>query len=198
MYLSEMQRQQAEEIFAGSREDFLASLQMVMTIAPARPEELQRAEELTLRTHQLNTTGYTYALEELEFFRTSPRHRLLLAGLEDIYGNYGTIGLALLACQEQRWTIKLLLMSCRVLNRGVGTVLLHFIMRQAREHQVQLYGEFVPNERNRMMYLTYKFAGFRELASLDMPVILKCDLNHIQAFPEYIEIRTSRDFPERT
>jgi FkbH-like protein len=198
MYLSEMRRQQAEEAFTGSKEAFLASLRMVMTIAPASAQDLQRAEELTLRTHQLNTTGYTYTLEELDCFRTSPRHQLLLASLEDIYGSYGTIGLALLECQEQSWTIKLLLMSCRVLNRGVGTVLLHFIMRQAREHQVQLYAEFVPNGRNRMMYLTYKFAGFREVASLDMPVILKCDLDHIQTFPEYLELRTSHELPEWT
>ena len=28
--------------------------------------DLERAEELTVRTHQLNTTGYTYSFEELD------------------------------------------------------------------------------------------------------------------------------------
>lgn len=189
MYLSEIRRKQAEETFAGSREDFLASLHMVMTIAPTRAEDLRRAEELTLRTHQLNTTGYTYSLEELAFFRTSPHHRLLLASLEDIYGSYGTIGLALLECQENIWIIKLLLMSCRVINRGVGTILLHYIMHLAREYQVQLCAEFVSNERNRMMYITYKFAGFREESTLGPVKVLKCDLAHIQPPPDYVQVR---------
>src|SRR5579864_1392804 len=94
MYLSDMVRVQAEREFVGASEEFLASLQMVFTIAPAREADLQRAEELTVRTHQLNTTGRTYSYAELNEFRQSPQHKLLIAGLEDKYGSYGKIGLA--------------------------------------------------------------------------------------------------------
>ena len=49
-------------------------------------EDLKRAEELTLRTHQLNTTGYTYSYERADELRHSPDHLLLIAGLDDVFG----------------------------------------------------------------------------------------------------------------
>jgi FkbH-like protein len=71
-----------------------------------------------VRTNQLNTTGYTYSYAELEALRRSPGHLLLVAGLEDRFGGYGKIGLALVEKGAEFWTLKLLLMSCRVMSRG--------------------------------------------------------------------------------
>lgn len=45
-----------EEAFLGLRVDYLRTLGMVLTIAPAAEADLDRAAELTVRTHQLNTT----------------------------------------------------------------------------------------------------------------------------------------------
>ncbi|MFM2058202.1 MAG: hypothetical protein RLY71_2587 [Pseudomonadota bacterium] len=192
MYLSDLQRNAVEETFTGPKNEFLATLGMVLTITPAREEDLQRAEELTMRTHQLNTTGDTYAYEELDRLRQSDRHRLLIAGLEDKYGTYGKIGLVLIECGEQVWTIKLLLMSCRVMSRGIGGVLISHIRRAAREQGVRLQAEFVANDRNRMMYMTYKFNGFQEAgpAGEGGRVLLDNDLGRIPEFPHYLVIRT--------
>ncbi|CAK8716904.1 N-acetyltransferase domain-containing protein [Candidatus Electronema halotolerans] len=191
MYLSDQRREAVEEEFVGPKEEFLATLNMVLTIAPAQEEDLKRAEELTVRTHQLNTTGDAYSYEELDRFRQSEDHILLIAGLEDKYGTYGKIGLVLIECREQVWTIKLLLMSCRVMSRGVGSVLINHIRKAAQEKGVRLLAEFVSNERNRMMYMTYKFAHFKEKgkAADGKRVILENDLSQMQHFPAYMTIR---------
>jgi FkbH-like protein len=188
MYLSDIARGEAEDEFPGPREEFLATLNMQLSIGPAQEDDLRRVQELTVRTHQLNTTGYTYSYDQLDHFRKSGQHRLLIAGLKDKYGDYGKIGLALIDCTETVWTVKLLLMSCRVVSRGVGTVLLNYLMRQAREQGVTLRAEFVPNHLNRMMYVAYKFAGFREVERQSALVTLECDLARIQPFPDYIKI----------
>lgn len=192
MYLSDLQRTTLEDSFVGPKHEFLATLNMVLTIAPAREEDLKRAEELTMRTHQLNTTGDTYSYEELDHLRQSDRHLLLIAGLDDKYGTYGKIGLVLIECGEQAWTIQLLLMSCRVMSRGVGSILINYIRHAAREKGVQLLAEFVANDRNRMMYMTYKFASFREKAQTGdgKRVVLENDLSQIQEFPNYMVIKT--------
>ena len=65
MYRADIERKKAEEEFVGPQEEFLASLKMKLILAPAKEADLQRAEELTVRTHQLNTTGYTYSYDEL-------------------------------------------------------------------------------------------------------------------------------------
>ena len=188
MYLSSAAREAAEKSFVGPQEAFLASLAMVLRIFPAQAADLQRAEELTLRTNQLNATGYTYSYAELDHFRQSPQHRLLMASLDDKYGTYGHIGLALLACREEIWTIKLLLMSCRVMSRGVGSVLLSYLMQSAQAAGVRLQAEFVPTDRNRMMNITYRFAGFEEVAQVGELQLFEHNLQAIQAFPTYMQV----------
>ena len=188
MYLTDIKRREIEESFTGSQHDFLASLKMELTIAFAQEEDLKRAQELTLRTHQLNTTGYTYSYDELCKFLDSPRHRLLITELEDKYGTYGKIGLILVECEKEEWNIKLLLMSCRVMSRGVGTVMLIHLMHMAKQANVRLLAEFIPNDRNRMMYITYKFLNFVEIEVRANTIILENDLTRLRDFPSYMKI----------
>ena len=173
MYQGDIVRAQAEAEFTGSNEEFLAKLQMVFTIKMAEESDLKRAEELTVRTHQLNTTGYTYSYDELDRFRQSADHLLLVASLDDKFGTYGTIGLALVEKGQAAWLVKLLLMSCRVMSRGVGTIMMSYIMSKARQANVPLRAHFIPNGRNRMMYVTYKFGGFKEVEKDGDLVILE-------------------------
>jgi FkbH-like protein len=189
LYLSDIERNTIEKDFVGSNEEFLATLNMNFTIASAQEEDLRRAEELTVRTHQLNTTGYTYSYEELNAFRHSKTHKLFISGLEDKYGTYGKIGLTLIECQEDTWIVKLLLMSCRVMSRGVGSVMMNYLMNQAKAANVRLLAEFVPNDRNRMMYVAYKFGGFKELEKRDNLIIFEADLTRIQASPSYVTLQ---------
>ncbi|MCB0167230.1 MAG: HAD-IIIC family phosphatase [Anaerolineae bacterium] len=189
MVLRDRDRQKAEDEFVGPQEEFLASLGMILTILPAQEEDLRRAEELTLRTNQLNTSGYTYSYDALKHFCQSDQYQLLIAGLEDKYGTYGKIGLALVEFGPQIWVIKLLLMSCRVMSRGVGGIMINHIRQQAKRKGVRLQAEFVPNERNRMMYMTYKFAHFKEIEKTDTCLILENDLQQMISFPPYVKIK---------
>lgn len=189
MYLSDICRNKSEEEFVGPQEQFLASLNMVFTVSNAKEADLQRVEELTVRTHQLNTTGYTYSYEEIDEFRKSDRYKLLIAGMDDKYGTYGKIGVVLIECAGGIWTIKLLLMSCRVMSRGMGSVLINQIMQMAKQNGVKLRAEFVSTDKNRMMYVTYKFAGFKEIEERGDFVLFENDLLNIQPVPDYVEIR---------
>lgn len=188
MYLSDARRKEAEEAFSGPHEEFLATLEMVCKLSPAKEQDLRRAEELTLRTNQLNTTGYTYSYDELDFFRRSPRHKLLMASLDDKFGCYGKIGLALIECQPEIWTIKLLLMSCRVMSRGIGSVFINYILKLARDHRVQVRAEFISTSRNRMMYVTYKFAGFKELFVDGNFITFQNTLERVPPLPDYMQV----------
>lgn len=188
MYLSGIKRDQARVEFAGTDEEFLATLGMVFTISPAADGDLQRAEELTVRTNQLNSTGVTYSYAELEQFAHSPDHLLLIAGLTDKYGSYGKIGLALIDLAPDVWHLRLLLMSCRVMSRGVGTVLLNHVKRLARDHGARLRATFLPNDRNRVMYVTYRFSGFEEVGAPGDQPTLEADLTSIQEPPSYLTV----------
>ncbi|MFD2762602.1 HAD-IIIC family phosphatase [Micromonospora eburnea] len=189
MYRADIDRDDAAAEFTGTSEEFLATLGMVFTIAPATTEDLRRAEELTVRTHQLNTTGRTYSYTELEALQRADDHLLLLAELTDRFGSYGKIGLALVELGPTVWRLKLLLMSCRVMSRGVGTVLLNEIQRLAAEAGVRLQADFVSNDRNRMMYVTYRMGGFREVHRDGDEVVLEGPPGEAPASPPYLTVR---------
>lgn len=190
MMQADLQRSEAESSYEGAKESFLATLDLEFTIAPAQEEDLRRAEELTLRTNQLNTTGDTYTYDELRRLAQSPDHLLLIASLNDRYGAYGKIGLCLVEKGADAWVIRLLLMSCRVMSRGVGGVLINHLRDLAREAGVRLMAEFVPTDRNRMMYVTYKFNHFREVGGTPTRLVLENDLNVRQFPPSYVKVLT--------
>jgi len=127
-----------------------------------------------------------------------------MAELSDKSGSYGKIGLALIErnverdveCDSEVWIIKLLLMSCRVMNRGLGMILLNYILRRARESGVQLLSEFVANDRNRMMYVTYKFAGFTEVETRDSVQILQHRLESIPPVAGYVRVEVPTQVQE--
>lgn len=189
MYAADIRRKTAEAEFDGPKEEFLATLDMIFTIGSATEDDLRRAEELTIRTNQLNTTGYTYSYEELDSFRKSDRHELLIADLTDRYGSYSKIGLALIEHSYSVWTIKLLLMSCRVMSRGVGGIMINHIVGLAKRKGVRLQAYFISNDRNRMMYITYKLAGFNETKRMGDVIILEHDLSRTCCFPEYVKVK---------
>jgi FkbH-like protein len=191
MYQADHQRQRDEEMFVGSNEMFLATLTMVVTIEAARAADLDRAEELTVRTNQLNSTGRTYSKEHLEALRTSPGHRLLIISLDDKYGTYGRAGLALLELKNDEWCLKLLLMSCRVISRGIGGIVLNHLLHQARRAGVGFTAEFVTTGRNRLMDVTFRFAGFQEVWRDGECFLLKHKLEAIPEIPSYVKIVAS-------
>ncbi len=190
MYQDDIKRKQEEEEFSGPSEAFLASLNMKFKIHPAHEEDLKRAEELTVRTNQLNATGKTYDYDELKAFSKSDDHMLLVCELTDKYGSYGKIGLSLIEKKEEHWHLKLLLMSCRVMARGVGTVVMSYIMQECKKAGKKLRADFRKTGRNRMMYVSYKFANFKEVVPEDEEghIVFENDLSMIQPFPPYIEV----------
>lgn len=188
MYQSDIKRNNVEASFIGPKEDFLKSLHMVLTIKTAEEIDLQRAEELTVRTHQLNSTGYTYSYDELKSVAHNDNYKLLISGLEDDFGTYGKIGVSLIECNEKCWTIKLLLTSCRVVSRGIGSILLNLISKAALGQGVDLFAEFVPTDRNRIMYITYKLSGFQEICTKDNLIMLKLDNKITPTIPDYLKI----------
>ena len=189
IYQDDIKRNHLQEEFRGTNEKFLATLGMCMSIREASEQDLRRAEELTVRTTQLNTTGYTYSYEELNKFRKSHDHLLLVAELEDKYGPNGTIGLALIALKPNLWQLKLLIMSCRVITRGVGGIMMSYILQRAKHNGVKMRAEFVTNNRNRLMYVTYKFSGFYEVGEHNGLIVLENDLERIHPYPSYVTVR---------
>ena len=162
MYQANTRRTVEKESFDGPDEDFLRSLDLVMAIKRADQDDLSRVEELTLRTSQMNATGVHYSDPVLRGLLVDPDHEVLTITLTDRFGPHGAVGVLLLARRPDVWHLKLLATSCRVVTFGAGTVLLNWLVDQAARSGAHLAADFRPTDRNRMMEIAYRFAGFTQ------------------------------------
>jgi FkbH-like protein len=191
LYRSQHRRDGDERTFTGPREDFLAGLRMIATVSPLGTADLVRAEELTARTHQLNTTGVTYGTDELAALAGAADHRVLVTELTDRYGSCGTVGLTLLDFGPDQWDLRLFLLSCRVLTRGLGACLLAGLVGAARDAGVRLRARFVPSDRNRAMLVALRFSGFAIVAEDGDGMVLE-HRGEVPVPSPYIELRGLR------
>ncbi|MFD6040235.1 HAD-IIIC family phosphatase [Streptomyces koyangensis] len=162
MYQAGFRRTTERENFTGPDEEFQRSLELVMEIKRADDADLSRVEELTRRTSQMNATGVYYSDADLRALLADPGHEVLTVTLTDRFGPHGAVGVLLLGHHEQVWHLKLLATSCRVVSFGAGSVLLNWLIDQAATAGVHLAADFRRTDRNRMMEVAYRFAGFTD------------------------------------
>ncbi|RUU32402.1 HAD-IIIC family phosphatase [Mesorhizobium sp. M6A.T.Ce.TU.016.01.1.1] len=188
-YREEASRREAETVFEGTPIEFLSSLGMRLTIRPAAADDFERAEELTRRTNQLNTTGRTFTAAELARYAETETRDVLVAELTDRFGDYGRIGLCLLDRASEHWTIEVLLMSCRVMGRNIGTAVLGTIGQAAANHGVTLKALFRPTPRNRQIRITYGLLGFRPEGREDDASVLAHPRPKELSIPDYVSVQ---------
>lgn len=162
MYQAGFRRDAERAGSSAADEDFLRSLELEMRIGRATGEDLSRVEELTLRTSQMNTTGVHYSDHRLRGLLADPGHEVLVVTLTDRFGPHGAIGVILLERQSARWHLKLLTTSCRVIVYGAGSTTLNWLIDQAARADVHLTADFRATDRNRIMEIAYRFAGFED------------------------------------
>lgn len=183
MYMNDIKRKEEEESYEGSSVEFLKSLNMDVDVSYATVEDIKRVEELTVRTHQLNSTGYTYTYEKLCELIDSDNYKLIIVSMKDRFGSYGKIGIILLEMKEDNVIIKLFLLSCRVMSRGIGSILMNVIKKEVQKHNKKLFAEFISNEKNRMMKIMLMFNGFEESERENLLICknlsVKEDMDHI-------------------
>jgi methoxymalonate biosynthesis protein len=162
MYQGEALRSAERANFAGADEDFLRTLDLDLCLRRASKEDLTRVEELTMRTSQMNATGVHYSDSALRSMVDDDLHEVLVATLTDRFGPHGAVAIILLAKHSSLWHLKLLATSCRVVPYGAGSVLLRWLTGQAAAAGAHLVADFVHTDRNRIMEVAYRFAGFTD------------------------------------
>ncbi|AQW55731.1 FkbH [Streptomyces hygroscopicus] len=108
----------------------------------------------------MNATGVHYSIADLRALLADPDHEVLVVTLTDRFGPHGAVGLQLLEKRAQLWHLKLLATSCRVVSFGAGSVILNWLVDEASRAGVHLAADFRRTERNRMMEIAYRLAGF--------------------------------------
>jgi FkbH-like protein len=164
MYLAEQQRKEAVSE-AVNLSDYYSSLEMVAELKVIDEFALPRATQLTQKTNQFNLTTYRYAEDELKEFIQRDNATGIYIRVQDRFGDYGIVGIAMLEVEEKTATINTFLLSCRALGRGVEDLLLTETLRYAQHLGAeQVAAEFIPSEKNQQTENFYPDRGFEPLA----------------------------------
>ena len=163
MYAARRRRQAAEQAFGGSREEFLATAGTQVTIAAAAVADAPRLDELAARTRQFNSAGQAAAAPEFAALITAPGTDVATVRLRDAFGDDGIVGACVTSHdRDGTWTVRLLMMSCRAMGRGVIGALLAWVTRSAaRAGAREVAVRCVLTERNVPLRLALTGAGFR-------------------------------------
>lgn len=138
MYADELQRVSVRKS-TGSYGDFLASLDIRVVTSNLEASDLTRVAQLSERTNQFNTTGIRYSETELDTLRLEPDVDISCIRVTDKYGDYGLAGSLYVRRGTDVWTVLGLMLSCRVLGRGVE----HTILRQLAEDAAAAGAEII-------------------------------------------------------
>jgi FkbH-like protein len=104
---------------AASLEGFINALDLRVTIRPITPDQLARVSQLTQRTNQFNFTATRRTESEISGLLESRGLEGLAIDVSDRFGDYGLTGVVFFHATADALEIETLLLSCRVLGRGV-------------------------------------------------------------------------------
>ena len=131
LYRVEARRDQTRRSSGGLR-DFIQQLQLEITLVAIGEENIERAAQLTQRTNQFNVSTVRRSAAELRALLGDGRHRGFLIEVKDRFGEYGITGLVSYRDEAKSRMVETLLLSCRVLGRGVEHELLRRLAREAQ------------------------------------------------------------------
>ncbi len=155
-------RAQAEEIRenAGSLREYQEDLRMIATIGPIDDANLPRVVQLINKTNQFNMTTRRRDRAAVEQLINSPDVVHLWVRLRDRFVDHGLIAVVIGVKSGSTLEIDTLLMSCRVIGRGLEEVMFEQLVEAAdRLGCDTVRGLYYPTDRNGSVSGLYERLG---------------------------------------
>lgn len=162
LYRANSQRIQEVQAFA-SYEEYLDSLQMQATIKSFDAISISRIAQLTNKSNQFNLTTLRCNEDEIRAMQTQNDSWVTLQGrLEDKFGDNGIVSVVAGEILDSELHMRLWLMSCRVLKRGMEDAMMEKVIEVAQQRGIRrIFGYYYPTAKNAMVQNFYLAYGFR-------------------------------------
>ena len=148
-----------------TKDAFLQALDIEIEFSLAKPDDFGRVTQLINKTNQFNLTTIRRTLEEVRILAHAPNHRIYSLRVWDRFGDYGLTGVVIIDISPdlKAWTINSLMLSCRVLGRGVEAGLLAALASDARaEGAMEFIGTYIPTKKNSLCVSFLPDQGFKQ------------------------------------
>ncbi|WP_406544294.1 HAD-IIIC family phosphatase [Pseudobutyrivibrio sp.] len=164
MYHAKAEASKAKAAFADYSE-YLKSLDMKATIAGFEPIIVQRVAQLTNKSNQFNLTTLRCSEDDIRAMEESDDYICMAGRLVDKFADNGIVTVVAGEIRdevEKVLDIKLWLMSCRVLKRGMEDLMMNELVSKAKAKGVsKIVGYYYPTPKNAMVQDFYGDYGFK-------------------------------------
>jgi len=155
-------REREKERFSNF-EEYLRSLQLELTITEAQLLMVDRIAQMTQKTNQFNLTTKRYTTSDIQEFMNHGDWVETLA-VRDRFGDNGVTGLLIAVRKGECAEIDTLLMSCRILGKGIETEFVTYVMSRIFASGISvIQATYVPTSKNAQVSDFYDRLGFENL-----------------------------------
>ena len=164
LYRQEATRKAAKTEFDGV-EDYLHSLGLVANIHLATSQQIPRVAQLTQKTNQFNLTTHRFSEAKIREFMMDEHMAVYCVSVSDKFGESGLSGVLIAKKRGNNGIIDTLLLSCRVLGRGIERIFVNYcIQTLGQQWQVDSWeASYVPTKKNRHVSEFWDEAGFTRI-----------------------------------
>ena len=138
---------------------------MTATIRPFEAVYMQRIAQLTNKSNQFNLTTLRCTEDDIRSMAEKPDWITLYGKLVDKFADNGVVTVVAGQAQGQTLCLRLWLMSCRVLKRGMELAMLDSLVEQAKKQGIKtLKGYYFKTPKNSMVREFYGALGFTKIS----------------------------------
>ena len=162
MYYQQNRREKLRGKFS-DLDSFLKNLKIKVEIKKADAFTIPRISQLTQKTNQFNLTTKRYSEAEIKNFSENRNYFVYSVNVRDKFGDNGLTGVIILEKRGEIFIIDSFLLSCRVIGRNVEKSVLKFAVELAKkEGMTEIYGVYVPSQKNMLCKNLYTENGFEK------------------------------------
>ena len=194
IYKQQFERENSKTSF-NSIEDYLASLEIEVTVVKNDKAHIPRIAQLTQKTNQFNLTTYRYTESQVDHFIENNKYEVYAMFVKDKFGDNGLTGVCIAKEDEKNpknVIIDSLLMSCRIIGRNIEFVYLSFIIQDlVNKGYRTLIGEYIPTNKNSQVQDFYDKVGLTLIENVDGTKHYSFNITTFEPRKlDYIKIRT--------
>lgn len=194
MYKQQFERENCKTAFS-SIEDYLASLEIELTVVKNDKAHMPRIAQLTQKTNQFNLTTYRYTESQVDHFMTDSKHEVYAMFVKDKFGDNGLTGVCITKEDEidlNNVIIDSLLMSCRIIGRNIEFVYFSYIIKDLEKKGFKtISADYIPTKKNALVEVFYDKLGFNIIQNVDGTKHYFMDIvNYEPKKVDYIKINT--------
>jgi len=169
MYKQHVKRENVRKEFTNI-DDYLASLELKMTIYEDDETIIPRMSQMSQKTNQFNLTTKRYTEGDIRNFILSNYTKVFAFSVSDKLGDSGVTGLCIINFDKTNKTadIDTFLMSCRIIGRNIEYAFMDYLVNFLKNNKIKnVIAKYIKTHKNEQVKEFYDKCSFSLIESSD-------------------------------